>query len=312
YSRALPSWDNTASQLSDDAHGENSFMYGEAQPGSMGIYSNSYTTIKDINLLLAKVGTGSLSAEAQDLMTGQALFFRAHLYFRLVSAYGGVPLILEVKDKSDIAALQVPRNKTSECIAQILSDLDEAVELLPHSYPDPGKDYGRITKAAALAYKGRVLLNYASEQFDPAQDKGRWQAAYDANTAALAMLSEDGKGLHPNFSELWFDETDGNPEAVMIKRYTLDQSHRRDAGCRPFIVGTDGESFNKPTRSLVDAFPMKDGKAIDDATCAYSYDPTVLWVDRDPRFEASIAWNSAVWSLNDPAPNRTSDLEWSF
>lgn len=312
YSRALPGWDNTASQLSDDAHGENSFMYGEAQPGSMGIYSNSYTTIKDINLLLAKVGTGSLSAEAQDLMTGQALFFRAHLYFRLVSAYGGVPLILEVKDKSDIAALQVPRNKTSECIAQILSDLDEAVELLPHSYPDPGKDYGRITKAAALAYKGRVLLNYASEQFDPAQDKGRWQAAYDANTAALAMLSEDGKGLHPNFSELWFDETDGNPEAVMIKRYTLDQSHRRDAGCRPFIVGTDGESFNKPTRSLVDAFPMKDGKAIDDATSAYSYDPTVLWVDRDPRFEASIAWNSAVWSLNDPAPNRTSDLEWSF
>src|SRR5690606_12488714 len=230
----------------------------------------------------------------------------------LVSTYGGVPLILEVKDKSDIAALQVPRNKTSECIAQILSDLDEAVELLPHSYPDPGKDYGRITKAAALAYKGRVLLNYASEQFDPAQDKGRWQAAYDANTAALAMLSEDGKGLHPNFSELWFDETDGNPEAVMIKRYTLDQSHRRDAGCRPFIVGTDGESFNKPTRSLVDAFPMKDGKAIDDATSAYSYDPTVLWVDRDPRFEASIAWNSAVWSLNDPAPNRTSDLEWSF
>lgn len=312
YLRAMPGWATTASQLSDDAHGENGFMYGEAQPGSMNIYASSYTTIKDINLLITNIGTGTISAEAQDLMIGQALFFRAHLYFRLVSAYGGVPLVLEVKDKSDIDALQVPRNKTSECIAQILSDLDEATELLPIAYPNAGEDYGRITRGAALAYKGRVLLHYASEQFDPAQDKDRWQAAYDANKAAHTFLVENGKGLHSSYADLWFDETEANPEAIMIKRYTLDQSHNRDAGCRPFIVGTNGESFDKPTKSLVDAYPMKDGKAIDDITSAYSYDPTALWLDRDPRFAANIAWNGAVWPLNNPAPNRTSDLEWSF
>ncbi|WP_084668405.1 RagB/SusD family nutrient uptake outer membrane protein [Arenibacter nanhaiticus] len=312
YSRALPGWATTASQLSDDAHGENGLMYGEAQPGSMNIYSGNYKTIKDINLLLAKIGTGTIGTEAQNLMSGQALFLRAHLYFKLVAAYGGVPLVLDAKDKSDIEALQVPRNKTSECIAQILNDLDDAADLLPVAYSNAAEEYGRITKGAALAYKGRVLLHYASEQFDPAQDKGRWQAAYDANKAAVALLSSNGKGLHPSYENLWFDESESNPEAILIKRYTLDQSHNRDAGCRPFIVGTNGESFDKPTKSLVDAFPMKDGKAINDPTSSYTYNPTALWVDRDPRFSATIAWNGAVWPLNNPAPNRTSDLEWTF
>ena len=312
YDDALPGWPTTASQQSDDAHGQNSVIYGEAQPGSQDIYGNMYQTIKDINLLLANIDTGTIDVEAQNLMVGQAMFFRAYLYFRLVSTYGGVPLVLEVKDKSDVDVLRVPRNKTSECIAQILKDLDEAASLLPEVYEDAGSDYGRITKGAVMAYKGRVLLHYASEQFDPAQDKGRWQAAYDANKTAKTTLEANGKGLHPSFVDLWFDESDANPEAVMIKRYNLDLSHIRDAGVRPFIVGTNGESYDKATLNLVESFPMKDGRSIDDAASTYTYDPTTFWLNRDPRFEATIAWNGSDWPLNNPAPNRTSDLEWTF
>jgi hypothetical protein len=310
YLGALPGWDVNASRRTDDAQGPDALMYGEAAPGSQGLYEGSYNTIKDINLLLQDVGTGSIGIEDQDLMKAQALFFRAYLYFRLVSTYGGVPLVLEVKDQTDVSALQVTRNKTSECMDQILLDLDAAILDLPDSYDS--SDFGRITKGAAMAFKGRVLLHYASEQFDPAQDKGRWQAAFEANNAAKTYLESIGKGLHPDYANLWFEEGASNVEAIMVRNYSLDRPHNREAGCRPFIVGTNGESYDKPTKQLVDAFPMKDGKAIDDPTSAYSYDPTVLWVNRDPRFEATIAWNGAIWPLNNPAPNRTSDLEWTF
>ncbi|WP_207763886.1 RagB/SusD family nutrient uptake outer membrane protein [Flagellimonas pacifica] len=313
YDRALPSWPVVASQQSDDAEGVNPVMYGEVSTdGSIDNYSPSYAIIKDINILLENVGTGEIEVGEQNLMKGQALFFRARLYFELVSLYGGVPLVLTVGDKSDIEVLQVPRNKTSECITQIIADLDEAISLLPDSYENAGSDYGRITKGAALAYKGKVLLHYASEQFDPAQDKGRWQAAYDANKEAKDWADANGKGLHSSYSQLWFDESDANPEAIMIKRFAGDETHVREAGCRPFIVGTNGESFDRPTKSLVDAYPMKDGKAITDATSAYTYNSTTLWLNRDPRFAATIAWNGVNWPLNNPEPNTTSDLNWSF
>jgi hypothetical protein len=311
YVRSLPGWNVNASKITDDAQGTEAIMYGEAQPGSQNIYGGSYTTIKDINILLRDVGTGTIPVDDQNLMKGQALFFRAYLYFRLVSTYGGVPLIVEVKDQSDVEALKVPRNKTSEVMAQIITDINAAIVALPPSYGDDS-DYGRITKGAAMAMKGRILLHYASEQFDPTQSAGRWQAALDANNAALTHVESQGKGLHSDYAELWFEEGNSNVEAIMARNYSLDKSHNREAGCRPFIVGTNGESYDKPTKGLVDAFPMKDGKAIDDVSSAYIYDATALWLNRDPRFEASIAWNGSIWPLNNPAPMRTSDLEWTF
>lgn len=310
YSRALPGWDVNASKITDDAQGTSALMYGEANPGSQTRYEGDYNVIKDINLLLRDVGSGAIEVSDQDLMKAQAVFFRAYLYFRLVSTYGGVPLVLEVKDQSDVEALQVPRNKTSECMAQILVDLDAAIAGLPDEYD--ASDFGRITKGAAMAFKGRVLLHYASEQFDPTQSENRWQAAFDANDAAITYLESIGKGLHPDYANLWFEEGGSNVEAIMVRNYSLDRPHNREAGCRPFIVGTNGESYDKPTKELVDAFPMKDGKAIDDATGAYTYDTTTFWLNRDPRFEATIAWNGSIWPLNNPAPNRTSDIEWTF
>ncbi len=310
HGRSIPGWSVNASKITDDAHGENDLMYGELEPGSQNIYENSYRIIKDINILLRDVGSGSIEPEDQELLKGQALFFRAYLYFELVSTYGGVPLVLDVKDQSDVDALKVTRNKTSECISQIVSDLDAAAQALPDVYDSD--DYGRITKGAAMAFKGRVLLHYASEQFDPTQGSNRWQAAYDANNAAMTYLKSIGKGIHPDYNGLWFEEGNSNIEAIMVRNYSLDRPHNREAGCRPFIVGTNGESYDKPTKQLVDAYPMKDGKAIDDLSGSYTYNETTFWLNRDPRFEATIAWNGSIWPLNNPAPNRTSDLEWSF
>ncbi len=63
----------------------------------------------------------------------------------------------------------------------------------PH-YPVFGEnDFGRITKGAAMDFKGRVLLTYASKQFNPNNDRTRWQTAYNACLAAQKELSENGQ-----------------------------------------------------------------------------------------------------------------------
>ena len=313
YSDNIDGWPTGAAGITDNDEGGGSLLYGELSPGSVGgdFISDSYEALRNIHILLENVGTGSISVEAQNLMKGQALFFRAKIYFELVNTFGGVPIILKVLDLNN-DDLNIPRSKTSECIAQILADLDEVITLLPDNYADQGADYGRITKGAAMAYKGRVLLHYASELFDPTQSAGRWQTAYDANKAALTYLEGQGKGLHPSYSGMWFDEGPSNPEAIMVTQYSVDAGQRYDAGCRPFIVGTNGEYWNKGTIDLFDAYPLKDGKTINDATSAYTYDTTAFWLNRDPRFTATFSWNGDIWPLNNPSPNRTSDLGWTF
>lgn len=54
----------------------------------------------------------------------------------MVNAYGGVPLILEPQDPLDKESLFKGRNTTTECFAQILKDLDDAIAKLPEQWDD--------------------------------------------------------------------------------------------------------------------------------------------------------------------------------
>ena len=43
---------------------------------------------------------------------------------------------------------------------------------------------------------------------------------------------------------------------------------------------------------------MKDGKKPGDPGSAYNYDVQTFWKNRDPRFDATIVWNGAVYELS--------------
>lgn len=297
YGANLPGWPTWESGNSDEANGGGSFMYGQLTASSVDYWP--YDKIRAINILLRDVGTGSLSTALQDQLRGQALFFRAWQYFQLVTRYGGVPLVLDVQERSD--DLLVSRNTTSETIEQIIQDLDTAIGLLPDKFSSPE----RVAKGAAYALKGRVLLFYASEQFNPEQESSRWQRAYDANQAAVNFLETNGYGLYPDFAGLWFDE---NNEEVVFSTGYVDpgKSHNRDACTRPLSEAQNCTGANEPTLALVNAFPMKDGKAITEE--GSGYDPVHYWLDRDPRFAATIAWNGALWELS----GKTGRRQWNY
>lgn len=95
--------------------------------------------------MLDNINTGSLTEDVRKKIEAQALFLRAYRYFELVKRYGGVPLILSVQDRNQS---EVPREKTSVCINQIVTDLENASTALPASWGSA--DAGRIQEGLHL------------------------------------------------------------------------------------------------------------------------------------------------------------------
>jgi hypothetical protein len=254
------------------------------------ITSNSYDyypyeDIRRINIFLANIDDATFGEDVRNSLKGQALFWRAWAYFRMVRLYGGVPLILEPVEPNDEAAIFVPRNKTSECFMQIVKDLDNAIFLL-----DDKSDIGRIDKCAAMAFKGRVVLFKASPQFNRNNDVSVWQEAYTANREALEFLDAQGKGLYDDYRNIWLDEM--NREVIMVRRHAYPASPNGSSqqAMRPLLYSRGAVGGNVPSLELVNAYPMKDGSRWDPATMDYRK----LHQNRDARFYASIAYNGAA------------------
>lgn len=316
YEQNLPGWPSgDFIKASDEMPGETKYFDGTVEINTVTTFGtaissdNAYGKIRSMNQFLQEIDEGGLSQSWIDVLKGQVYFFRAWRYFELVSLYGGVPLVLTPQDPigGGKDELFLPRDKTSACIDQIVNDLDQAIELLPGTW-EHGEDWGRITSGAAAAFKARVLLYWASPQFNPGDAGDRWQRAYEASKAANEILLSNGYGLHPDFQNMWFEEV-GNTEAVFITGYnnSADDQQKKNAGwdnsTRPAYLGTSGGS-NQPTKQIVDAFPMKDGKKITDPTSAYIYDETFFFQNRDPRFYATIAYNGSNWPINGDADYR--------
>lgn len=280
------------------------------------IANNTYTRLRQINLFLENIDKYGMADADKNPLKGQMYFWRAYQYFEMVKLYGGVPIVLTaqnpVVDEAGNAA--IPRNTASECIAQIVSDLDKAKELLPGKWSSSA-DWGRITSGAAAAYKGRVLLTWASPLFNPNDDTSRWQLAYDANTEAKALLEANGFGLFNTggtangkaWGDMWFKEN-ANPEAVIVYGFNTSigtdlKNNGWEKACRSKTAGGNGAI--SPTKQMVDAFPMNDGKSI---VGNPSYNPVLFYKNRDPRFYKTFVYNGAIW----PYAENTNFKQWTY
>ena len=117
------------------------------------------------------------------------------------------------------------RESVETCVNQILSDLKEAANLLPTRKEWGSDQYGRLTKEAALAYRSRVALVFASPIFNADWNNTgskRWKDALDITLEAQAFLSSEGYGLYGNSAKDWnemfykFDNQECK-EVIMVK-----------------------------------------------------------------------------------------------
>lgn len=305
YGLIMPQWPTLGGihNTSDELNNANTaFLYGQLVENSVtdigtgnGIGTNRYYDIRRCNVAIEGLNESTLPDATRQTLKGQFFFMRAFVYFRLVSLYGGVPLILQSQTLED--ELNVPRAKTSVCIAAIANDLDSAAANLPATWA--GNDIGRVTRGAAMAVKGKVLMYWASPQFNPTNISSRWEAAYQANLAAYNQCLTDGNVLLNNYANLFI--TEDHKEILLVRKYNAN----RDLGntieqiTRPKSE-TDGASgSNQPTWNMVQAYTMSNGLPITNASSGY--DNVMFWQNRDPRLAASVAYNGAPWALSGKA-----------
>ncbi len=294
----------TNSGNSEETYNDNDYIYGRLGENSVGTFSlYTYAKIRDINLMIEGIDNGALGDDIKSLLNAQAYFLRAWRYWELVNLYGGVPMVMTAQDPwTD--EINVPRSPTGECIDKIVSDLDKGIESLPARWDNPA-DYGRLTNGAAAAMKGRVLVFWASPQFNPDNAADRWQRAYDANLEAKNLLETEGFGLLEDFNAIFLTEGYANQEAIMIRSYD-DTYHPGgwESSCRPPSGG--GTGSNNPTWNFVQSFPMKNGKRIADPGSGYN--SVYYWQNRDPRFYATLAYNGTSWKMN----GRADTVQWTY
>lgn len=260
------------------------YFYGAISVATEGV-SLQYVTIEKVNYLIKQLNNSDpqkVNESTKNRIIGQALFWRAWSYWNMVKLIGGVPIILQPQDPSNKESLYLPRNKTSECLAQIINDLDTAISLLPNNWS--GIDYGRIDKGAAMAFKGRVLLWYASPLFNPTDDNTRWQAAYKANLDAVNFLKARGNGLFSPFGKIWSVEGKSNKEIIMVNQFYYPDHAFSQAGLRPEPITKGLSNVNQPILSLLNSFPKRDGSKLE-------FDPTKL---SDPKYNADYLNNFLI------------------
>lgn len=229
-------------------------------------WTGQYQSINLANQVLDNVANISMDATLKERYLAEAKFIRAYGYFRLVRAFGGVPLRLHVPE--DPSQYNLPRATKEEVYAAIEQDLTEAAAVLPNSYT--GADIGRATKGAALGLHAKVSMY-----------QGKWQQVLDLTNQVMGM----GYSLHPNFQELFRVENENSSESIFEIQAALipgnpeasNSQYSQVQGVRGSVGG--GWGFNVPTEDLVNAFEPD-----------------------DPRMDATIIFRGETTPQGDPIP----------
>lgn len=267
-------------------------------PDNLGYFNNwksTYTNIKNINIFFNNMeNVEKIPEPTKSTLIGEATFFRAFFYMDLISRYGGVPLITKTFELDD-PEMMVPRNTYDECAKFVVDEFTKAANLLPLS--QKGKNLGRLTKGAALAYKARMLLYMASPLNNPNNDRAKWQAVSDACDEFFAL---NQYSLDPSYKNVFWDRT--SPEIIFQRIYDTEHGHWFNWYNTP--NGFPGWSATCVTQEMVDSYEMEDGSMFDVTPYADENNPCAVnpWENRDPRFYVTVACDGQKY--------RTRELEY--
>lgn len=117
-------------------------------------------------------------------------------YFRLITMWGDVPYFSDVVDDNS-AAVRIPRTPIEIVKDSILADMTFAIDKLPDKAPVTG----RVGKAAAYAFRGKVQLFWASWNnfgWDELSEMGTFTPSKEKALAAYASAANDFREIIRN------------------------------------------------------------------------------------------------------------------
>jgi hypothetical protein len=271
---------------------------GTAGATDANIVKNAFYCIRIANKLINEADRMQQVTEGQkNEILGQAHFMRAWYYFELIKRVGGMPVFDRAYNPDD--EMDLPRLTYHESSEWLISDLDKAIELLPHEWPE--SDIGRANKVAAMALKSMAALYDASPLMQ--NDLTTLQIRdYDIERCKIAARYANDllKYLQEMSGQLRYRLMRGDEYASIFRHepvFVSDESlwYNNRASTSGFTTrqkalyqperftdkgsGSDAASFSDPTQNIVDKFEAinpDDGMAYPIDHFNSKYDPQNL------------------------------------
>jgi starch-binding outer membrane protein, SusD/RagB family len=213
-----------------------------------GFWTGVYGNINFANQILDNVPGITMDASLKARYLAEAQFMRAYDYFRLVRAFGDVPLRLHVPQSA--AEYNLARTPKATVWAQIETDLTAAASVLPATYSSA--DIGHVTKGAALALHAKVALY---------QKKWADVITYTNQVTALGIYS-----LFPDFEKLFRTQNKNSVESIFEIQNELipnnpgasNSQYSQVQMPRDPTTPAGGWGFNDPSPNLIAEFESGD------------------------------------------------------
>lgn len=310
----------------------NSGSWSPANVLNARLWSTIWEGTRKANLFLENISATPMDEEQKQIWIGEVKFLRAFLHFLGVRAHGPIPIIDRSYGANEDFRT-ITRSPLEDCINFIIKDCDEAAALLPANRNT--EELGRPTSVAALALKARLLLYAASPLFNgnhdydnyvddsgkplfPEYDAKKWKVAANAALECITESEKAGYGLYysddhdpkTSYQDLFLVRW--NKEILFARNIDLNFGNEVEASMTPNGMG--GVSNYCPTQELVDSYgvagkneypflldengdPAYDGTGNPVVNPNSGYDDYLnnKWVNREPRFYASINYSGAVW-----------------
>ncbi|RNI31625.1 RagB/SusD family nutrient uptake outer membrane protein [Rufibacter latericius] len=220
------------------------FTFTSTEGQLNGYWVGQYQGINLANRVLDNVPGISMDENLKTRMLAETKFLRAYHYFNLVRAFGGVPIVSKVPETPE--ELNPARASREEVYAFIEQDLNDAIAVLPVSYP--ASDKGRATKGAALSLLAKVNL-YQSQ----------WQEVLTLTEQVMGL----GYSLTPDFYQIFRISGENNNESIFeIQAQSLpgncDAANSQWAEVQSPRLPQIGWGFFTPSEDLVNAFEPGD------------------------------------------------------
>ena len=271
-------------------------------------WSNSYDGInqtlftekylKEVSLFL----NGKTDADVKvikDNCIAQALGLRALYEFDLLRHYGGYPILDHFMEFSDPAYKTLKRSSFEECVNNIVSLCDTAVNNLKVV----DAEFGRIEKGTVLAIKAKTLIFAASALYNqssnqnpllgyvsasPVDIQTRWEKAADACAAVINLKNGATSRyvLSTNYATLF----NTVPNNEFIAFYATPKSNSLENRQYPFTLSKSQGGGTVPSQQFVDAFTNLDGSK-------YTRTSTdvPVYTNRDKRFDMIVGYNGSTY-----------------
>lgn len=221
-----------------------------------GSWTAMYGIIEDANINIEGIQNSSLltaggsTQKAVERYLGECKTMRAMIYFDLLRYFGDIPYKME-STKPDLSNAYLPKTDRDVIMDGLMTELEEAIELLPWAGEVSQYTTEHFTKGYAHALLGQIALTRAGYAIREAAKEGYETASFSDPTyptqrpgaterkalyeKALkhftAVITSGRHQLNPSFENEWY----------LLNQLTLDQTYRENIFEIPMGEGATGE-----------------------------------------------------------------------